>query len=222
MWYNYFAYFGIRFFRYVCITYWNNVTATFYFRTSFWRNFFTPRLRYLFVQWSYFCLTTLQVPYIFVRLNCVNCVRKLSYKLLFFSYIIFAYQFFINLISKKFDYSFDEADAHFYMELFYLFRFPSKNKNKLQQTIQKTKITNKMPSRVTKFAKRRIAYYVTIALLFLSLQYHFLIVLRLLFIGIFTLNTDITLQSRFIFFQHCGEFFICHNYIITCFDTNKF
>ena len=89
MWYNYFAYFGIRFFRYVCITYWNNVTATFYFRTSFWRNFFTPRLRYLFVQWSYFCLTTLQVPYIFVRLNCVNCVRKLSYKLLFFSFTSF-------------------------------------------------------------------------------------------------------------------------------------
>ena len=41
-----------------CITYWNNITATSRFRLSLWHTFITSQLRYLFVKWGSFLMTS--------------------------------------------------------------------------------------------------------------------------------------------------------------------
>ena len=77
------------FLLHVCITYWNNVTATFRFRLLLRRNFLTSQLRYLFVRMISF------FDDVIITLNYRNCwnvwivygsyVIKWSY----ISYIIF-------------------------------------------------------------------------------------------------------------------------------------
>ena len=81
--------FWITLLWYVCITYWNNVTATFHFSLLLRHNFITSQLRYLFVQFfSFFDDVRITLNYG----NCQNLwivygsyIMKWSY----FSYIIF-------------------------------------------------------------------------------------------------------------------------------------
>ena len=81
--------FWITFLWYVCITYWNKVTATFRFCLLLRRNFITSQLRYLFVQMVSF------FDDFRITLNYGNCWNVwIAYgnyviKWWYFSYIIF-------------------------------------------------------------------------------------------------------------------------------------
>ena len=90
--------FWITFVWYVCITYWNNVTATFRFCLSLWHTFIISQLHYIFVERVAFS------PDVRIKLNYWNCRNVWtvygSYvlKWLYFSYIIFlAHLLFDNL-----------------------------------------------------------------------------------------------------------------------------
>ena len=89
---------GSSFVWYVCITYWNNVTATFRFCLSLWHTFIISQLHYIFVERVAFS------PDVRIKLNYWNCRNVWtvygSYvlKWLYFSYIIFlAHLLFDNL-----------------------------------------------------------------------------------------------------------------------------
>ena len=76
--------FWITFLWYVCIKYWNNVTATVSFCVSLW-HFITTQLRYLFAQRSTFWWRQNYVE-LSKLLERVTCVWKLRYKWSVFSW----------------------------------------------------------------------------------------------------------------------------------------
>ena len=127
----------LRLFWFVWMTYRNNVTATFRFYSSLWYNFYCVTI-------TFFICSKLLRFFGDFRITYIAAYRSSVVKSYLSRYIILAYQIFLNLISRKFNFSFCEINTLFYNELLYLFCFSWQKNDKLQQ------ITIKL---VTKFWK---------------------------------------------------------------------